>query len=457
MRRGSLESLAADGSVSRKQGGDLLTQPADRPSAALISPVLPSEGPSGIGSATLHLALGLRACGVAVTVYTWLEKVGAGLPSETSKGIAVRRIHAAPFMDLAERAANRGVRSVVRYVGRDREIDCYGTARGVRTWLTLRGLALSGELRRYQYVEAPEWGAAASALFRRPLPGTAAARLHGSLYSQAESYWPHAHLWSVDVAVANALERPGLVGADVVLAPSDSIRRAAMETLHLSSDIEVLPNCVDVDSVRRSVIGHSTPRAPKQLTVVFAGRVDRMKGAHVLDQVVGILRSQPTDVSWHFELCGTPPWGRNHYAHLERRCAGQVTVTLRGELPASDIHRTMMNADAFCFPSQSENCPMAVLEAMACGLPVVASRTGGIPEIVEDGRSGLLCAKDDPSAFVAALRSLENGERRASLAAGALTAASTTFSARHVGEKWLRVLDGVRVARAHRTSDRPPQ
>jgi FkbM family methyltransferase len=63
-------------------------------------------------------------------------------------------------------------------------------------------------------------------------------------------------------------------------------------------------------------------------------------------------------------------------------------------------------SDVFLFPSLADNCPLSVLEAMACGLPVVSYKTGGIPELVEHGKNGILCEYKNAAQFIAAAEAI---------------------------------------------------
>jgi glycosyltransferase involved in cell wall biosynthesis len=79
-------------------------------------------------------------------------------------------------------------------------------------------------------------------------------------------------------------------------------------------------------------------------------------------------------------------------------------VDLAGE--RDDVAELLAAADVFVLPSRSEGLPMSVLEAMAAGLPVVASAVGGVPELVEDGETGILVPPGRPDALAAALGGL---------------------------------------------------
>ena len=143
---------------------------------------------------------------------------------------------------------------------------------------------------------------------------------------------------------------------------------------------------------------------------VFVGRLSEEKGVDVLIKAAG----QLPDVN--VEVLGDGP----ARADLER-LAAQVApgrVHFSGRVGKGSVHAAMRSALAVVVPSRwYENQPMTILEAFACGAPVIGSRLGGIPELVNDGVNGQTVVADDPTALAASMRALA-AEPRAALAMG---------------------------------------
>jgi glycosyltransferase involved in cell wall biosynthesis len=100
-------------------------------------------------------------------------------------------------------------------------------------------------------------------------------------------------------------------------------------------------------------------------------------------------------------LVGGGPEQATIAAEIAARGLGD-RVTMPG--PVADPAVALAESDVFVMTSAAENCPMSLLQAMACGLPIIATRVGGIPEMVRDGVDGLLVPPGDVSALADALR-----------------------------------------------------
>ncbi len=107
-------------------------------------------------------------------------------------------------------------------------------------------------------------------------------------------------------------------------------------------------------------------------------------------------------------------------ASLESRAA-RLGVDARFHGFVADLPARLGGLDLFVLPSRGDNLPLAVMEAMAAGLPVVATRVGGVPELVADGATGLVVEPDDVAALAGAIGALARhpGQRRAYGEAGA--------------------------------------
>lgn len=143
-----------------------------------------------------------------------------------------------------------------------------------------------------------------------------------------------------------------------------------------------------------------TPAPGPRLNILFTGYMGDHKGVAVLLQAVALL---PHD-KVHLDMVGDGHKLASYIAMLAK-LAPQVSVKFWGRLPNTRIAERFAEAHVFVLPSVCpENQPVTITEAMASGLPVVASRIGGIAELVEEGSTGWLAEPGDAEDLAARLR-----------------------------------------------------
>ncbi len=241
---------------------------------------------------------------------------------------------------------------------------------------------------------------------------------------------------------------------------SDRIRRSYPR---LAERCEAVPMGVDPD--RFCGIGKPSPaRAKGVKRLLYVGRISPEKGPHVLlDALRAVVKRYPqarleiVGQDWVMppdrlvNLCDDPKvtdlkrfCSGNYRSYLESQLTSELSshVTFRGFVPHERLVDYYRNADVYISPSFYESLGMATIEAMASGTPVIATRVGGVPEVVEDGKSGILVPSGEPLALAEAIiRLLADKKLRSSLAKEARTRAIELFSWGRICEK-LDVLYG---------------
>jgi colanic acid/amylovoran biosynthesis glycosyltransferase len=153
-------------------------------------------------------------------------------------------------------------------------------------------------------------------------------------------------------------------------------------------------------------------RAPSAgvLRVVNVGRLADRKGQALLLDAIAMLRRDGLDV--RATIVGDGPERERLHEHAARLGLAEA-VEFPGAVGQDDIRGFYERADMFCSPSFAEGVPVVVMEAMATGLPVVATRVMGLPELVEDGVSGRLVPPGRADLLAEAMRALaeQPGER----------------------------------------------
>jgi glycosyltransferase involved in cell wall biosynthesis len=191
-------------------------------------------------------------------------------------------------------------------------------------------------------------------------------------------------------------------GTSMIVCPAHAVRTAGLRARTCRADRSiVIPNAVDVAAFRRA---HHSAQTPKILTV---GRLAFPKTFSILLRALAIIERG----TFHAAIAGDGP--QRQQLEAEIAVLGlSGAVQLLGTRP--DVVDLLADSDIFALSSRSECLPMSVIEAMAAGLPVVASAVGGVPELVEHGRTGILVPPDDPALLADAIARLvaDGGLRR---------------------------------------------
>lgn len=239
---------------------------------------------------------------------------------------------------------------------------------------------------------------------------------------------------------------------------SNEIAHEWQRELGLSSErITVVPNGVDTARFRPDPGARRAVRerlgipsdAPLLLSV---GRLEQEKGVHLAIQAVKTLL--PRFPKLRLLIAGEGVYR----ATLEHMAAAtHSAVSLLGYVPNEHVPDLLAASDIFLMPTlRDEGLPLNVLEAMAAGLPVVASKAGGIPTAIDDGNNGLLIPVGDMRALTQAVgRLLEDSALYSSIAEAALQSARTQFSVEHMVEATEQVLTEV-IEQHQRKGDTPP-
>jgi glycosyltransferase involved in cell wall biosynthesis len=193
----------------------------------------------------------------------------------------------------------------------------------------------------------------------------------------------------------DALNRRAFAASAAVIVNSRQVQRyIEREYGAPPGRIVVIPNAIDLERFRPQ------PRPPGSRTVVMVGRLVQQKNPLLFVAAAAALHARMPDT--RFVLVGDGPLRGRIQAAVDAAGLG-AACTLAGE--RDDVQALLRQADLFWLTSDWEGLPNAVIEALACGLPVVATHVGGAGDLLEDGCEGFLVAPGDRDALVA--RSLE--------------------------------------------------
>lgn len=207
---------------------------------------------------------------------------------------------------------------------------------------------------------------------------------------------------SKDAKHAHKLERLVFSGADHVVVTTPRIAQVVLEQYRIKPEaITVIPNYVETDRF----FPVNTEKHAAKLRIGFVGRMANEKNLFQFIKAV-------IDFDIEVWFVGYGPQMEQLKEFSE---GGRAEFKFFGAIPNSELPKLLQQCDMFVFPSLYEGHPKALIEAMACGLPVLGTRVPGIQEIIVDGKTGLLCETNAASIREGVQRMLDDTELRARL------------------------------------------
>ncbi|WP_263792012.1 glycosyltransferase family 4 protein [Salinibacter sp.] len=191
--------------------------------------------------------------------------------------------------------------------------------------------------------------------------------------------------------------------ANCITAVSGRLRKEISSIGDVKDDLRVIKNGIDVDFWSSVPVGRRAK--PK---IVSVGSFRRVKGHDVLIEAFRHVQAKVPKAE--LVLIGSGP--------LEKQLKDQIqthdiedSVNFTGWLGRKEIIRIFGASHVFAFPSRSEGLGLALMEAMAAGLPCVASNVGGIPEVIHNSQVGILVPPDDPLSLSKSIIRILTNER----------------------------------------------
>jgi glycosyltransferase involved in cell wall biosynthesis len=233
-----------------------------------------------------------------------------------------------------------------------------------------------------------------------------------------------------------ALQRLAYTCAHTIVANSSAARARLRQEGVSDRTITIIPNGIDLSAY------HVSPRQGRLRRILTVANLRAEKAHETLIDAAALLLADYPDAEFRFAGGGSRLEDLRRYAARRGVAARVHFLGHRDDVPA-----LLADSDVFALTSRSEAFPNSVIEAMAAGLPLVVTNVGGVAELIDHRRNGVLVPPDDPRAVAAALRELMTNPQQA---AALGEAARQTVEARFSFDRMVRSFEELYLDLLHR-------
>ena len=174
--------------------------------------------------------------------------------------------------------------------------------------------------------------------------------------------------------------------SNIVTAVSENLKKDTLKLFNITKEIEVIPNFICLNDYKQTNNIKYRKRIAKNNEKIIT-HISNFRKVKRIQDVLKTFKIINENISSKLILVGDGP-ERSKMERLARKLGISENVNFLGNLKST---KEVLNiSDLFILPSSSESFGLAALEALACGVPVIATNNGGIPELVENGKSGFL-------------------------------------------------------------------
>lgn len=227
----------------------------------------------------------------------------------------------------------------------------------------------------------------------------------------------------LDYFLIKVAEKSSIKNAILVNSPSRNLASLVQTKFKFKKEVSIVYNPIDTEKFSPTTEKHS--HSGERIKVLFAGRLEDRKGAHILARAIPEIIKANAEVDFIFlgrDCCGIDGYAsmKQYIINILDNHGLRNHVTFIDPVPYDQLVTQYRSVDILAVPSLYDNSPYTCLEAMSCGIPVVGTSAGGMPEYIDDGQNGLIVPPDNPQQLAAALISLvQNSPKRMRFGAAA--------------------------------------